>query len=437
MKKETGQKISTDFSHEKSAESGFSLIEISILLIVIGFIFAPIIRTIEHDIERDNHRRNSGLLSNANDSINKFYSNAGGAYPCPASLTLDAEDAASGVSADCTNLNNFRNCTNPTWLTAGGGVCRTSSIAGNAVIVGAVPYAEIGTDLENSLDVWGNKLIYVIPFLNTDNLLTNNYNGVRMQTLSSTGAVIAAADAEMLLFSTGFSGVGGFTKEGNQVSACGLAVQGYDNENCDFDNIFFSNDGAFSRVPGAEFYDDITRSQTAVPATTWFEHQSNPATGGANNRFAITSSTRVGIGRNDPANSLHVNGGIRVESRDPALLNLALSCAPNTACFEPGGRVKTPSVCNDSGDCFEPEIITENRSEMLCDSAAQLHGDQPVLAVHTERVHCASPENSAGTAILEKSLRVDTAIFPTSSCTVLGEVAAGIDSAGEVICVVP
>lgn len=426
------------------AQGGFSLIEISILLIVVGFIFIPIMRVLDHDWERAGFTRTLGVISTAEDGINTFYANNSAAYPCPAGLVLSSDHAESGVSRDCSDLNNFANCTNPNWLTdTNGGVCRTSGAAGNAVIIGAVPFADARFDLETSLDFWGNKIIYAVPFLNTDADATNNYQGVRMNSLNSAGATVSVTDGEILLFSTGETARGGFTKDGVQIEPCGVAADGYETENCDFDNTFFRNegsDGVFSRVTGAGFYDDITRTQESFPISTWFEHQDNPAVGSGDKRFAITNSVRVGIGTNSPENTLHVvGGGIRIESGG----------AVHGSGFEPGGTLKTPMVCATGGsDCFEPEKITDSRAEMRCDAAGNLHGTQVVMSVNgvsSSGVHvsCSSPEDSSGDSVLTdgRSLALDTSLFPASDCTVggtvAGTVAIGINSSGEVICVVP
>ncbi len=420
----------------KSDESGFSLIEISILLIVIGFIFVPVLRAIEHDAERDSYTKTRGLLATAESGLNTFYANSGGAYPCPAGLLLSSENADYGMSADCTNIANFTNCSNPNWLTdANNGVCRTSPVPGNAVIIGAVPFGEGRFDLESSIDFWGNKIIYAVPFLNTDAIRSNNFQGVSMQSLDAAGAIISVSDGEIFLFSTGQTGIGGFTKDGVRNGICGNMTNGYESENCDFDNTFFrdeGSDGVFSRVTGATFYDDITRTQEDFPTSTWFEHQDNPAPGGPDKRYAISNALRVGVGTSSPSSSLHVVGGVRVEGGGHPV---------HGAGFEPGGTLKTPLVCDNAGDCFEPEKITDSLPEMRCDSAGVLWGDQAVMSVNgtgASGVHvaCISPENNAGNPILEEPVTLDTTVFTVLECG-LGQIASGIDSSGSVICVTP
>ena len=44
---------------------------------------------------------------------------------------------------------------------------------------------------------------------------------------------------DMFLFSTGYNGTGGYTKDGVAITACGDATTGFEQENCDFDNVFF------------------------------------------------------------------------------------------------------------------------------------------------------------------------------------------------------
>lgn len=433
-----------------NSERGFSLIEISILLIVVGLIFVPILRIVQHDNERESFTRTIGTLGEAKDSINKFYANTSGAYPCPAGLLLDQDNALSGVSANCSNINNFPDCSNPLWETnANGGVCRTSNIIADAVIIGAVPYADVNTHPEIALDMWGNKIIYAVPFLNTDVDPANNVQGVRMVTLDASRTVVpTATGAEIFLFSTGSSAVGAFTKDGVKVSACGIASDGYESENCDFDDVFFVNDtaGVFSRVTGTEFYDDITDAQTSYPISTWFEHEDNPIAGGANNRFAITKYSKIGIGTEAPLEALHVAGDIRVETRDSSVgSGSTLPCYSGTECFEDGGKLKTPNVCDDATNCFQPQFITKNMPQMKCDASNLLHGSQVVMGINASpthagtgvRVHCSSPKDKAGNSILDKSLTLDTGVLKPSKCLITGEVVTGIDSSGDFICAIP
>lgn len=447
--KQVMNKISYD-NPQSDACAGFSLLEAAIAIIVIGLISLPIFRALQQDAIKESFNKTNGILAEAEASFNQFYSATGASYPCPASLSLGPGDSDYGKSRVCSDLSNILVCANPNWFTdpanitsGNSGICKTTG-APDAVIVGGIPFADLKIDHESAIDYWNNKIIYAVPQLNTNTDPADNAQGIQVIGLNPTLRTVENKGfAEIVLFSTGQTARGGFTKAGQRQADCGnFALEGYDNENCDFDNIFFrnqGNDGAFSLAPGAEFYDDIIRVQESFPFATWFEHEDNPTD--PDNRFAITSAESVGVGTVEPENTLHVVGGS---------LRVATGIRPDGTTF--GGRLKTDGVCNDEGlACFDPEAITGTLPEMECDANGLLEGTQAVLGIGTDNntyFECSSAHDSAGNVLstgtnLEgdfipgRELRLDTDIFEENEECPLGEVATGIDSTGALTCAVP
>lgn len=423
-------------------ERGFSLVEISIFLIVIGLILTPLLKTVQHNLQQENMRRTVGSLSASLSGLNKYYNENLSAYPCPAGLAASPDNAASGEAVSCADINTIADCTDANWfLDANQGVCRTSADPNTASLIGAVPYRTVQMNVESVIDMWGNKIIYVVPFLNTDADPAVTVQSINTLTLDATRTVVPSTTAEVFLFSTGENGRGGFTKEGVKLQDCGTLLDGHETENCDFDNVFFKNDAGdntFSNVVGDRFLDDYTKTQDEFPTGTWFEHNLNPLPASANNRYAITQARRVGVGTNTPESSLHVDQDIRIET-SPATCNTAFpSC---------GGRLKTPNICDETDDCFEPEKITDSLPEMRCETAA-LNIRHPAFAVNSDPsyayngvgVRCASPADSSGNPVLDRNLQIDIstagANIQDEECDP-GDVVSGFDSSGEPICATP
>lgn len=413
-------------------ERGFSLIEVSVAIVIIGLISLPIFRALQHEAVRESFAETRGLLAETETGINQHYASVGEAYPCPASLAAGPGDANYGFSGDCT-LNNIIQCNNPTWISDPGnvtdgnaGICKTSNSESNAVIIGAFPFATAKINQESGLDYWDNKIIYAVPIRNTDIDPDNNFQGILSQGFDGTGTIVPYPPAEVVLFSTGAKGVGGFTKSGDLIENCGNSNDGYESENCDFDNLFFEMNNAFSTVAGETYYDDVVRLQRTYPIATWFEHEDNFTTN--TNRFAITSSDRIGIGTVNPEASLHVNGSIRVDTFTQADGTVA------------GGRLNASQICTENADCFNPEDVTSSFGAFRCDAGGAMFGDQAILSLKKGSdlygVNCTTVTDAGGVEIDGKAFGIDTAVVIESECQ-LGQIATGIDATGALICTLP
>ncbi len=416
-------------------ENGISLIEVAIGLIVLGLIVTPIMQSYNIKVKKESKQVTRGSLKNAQNSINQYYASGNGAYPCPASLTLGESDVDFGKSGDCT-LANIKLCTDQSWK-SNEGICKTDDTA-NAVIIGGVPFATIKMNQENALDYWGNKIIYAVTFEQTDNAtFTANSGQIRVNAVDDPLLVQSGFEdgipeektntIDFFLFSTGSSSGGGFTKDGIAITSCGNALNGYESENCNFDNRFFydtnpnnNTASAFSEVVGVNFYDDITLGQESVPESTWFQHPDNAS---YTDDFVMTLSTAIGIGTTTPNETIDVVGDIRTN-----------------------GGIETDSICDINNiECFDPELITGTRDEMECDADNTLYGNQAVMRLANNQVYCGSaiysdapniPPPLQGMPIEGEAITVDTNVINDNTCDD-GELISGIKLNGDVICVVP
>ena len=427
-----------------SRRAGLSLIETGIALIVIGLVTVPVLRLYHHDLAKKAHRGTSGKLWTALDGINQYFASGNGAYPCPTDLSLQEGDVGFGKAGNCT-LANIRLCSDPLWF-SDGGICKTADSV-TASIIGGLPFADLRMAESDALDFWDNKIVYAVTFRQTDPL-TYATNSGRIQIMSvddpedvangtADGVPDLAPDRyDIFIFSTGENGVGGYTRRGDRLTACGDASDGYEHENCDYDNgdydnIFFaledpddSQISAYSRRAGAAYFDDITLQQEYLPTNTWFQHEDNPLY--ADSDFLLTGATKVGVGTTRPDTPyeetvLMVVGDIRAD----------VTTSPN------GGHLESDAVCDEEDDdCFDPEIITGAVEEMNCfsDSHYVNYTDDPsviraVMRIANSEVGCGNANGDNG----GENLHVDDTVFTNVTCGG-GEIAQGFDASGGLIC---
>jgi len=435
-----------------SAQAGLSLLETAVGLIVVGFMVVPVMRTYKVSMTKEAFQGTYGTLSMAIDGINQYYASDNGAYPCPADLSLQEGDAGYGVASNCV-LANIELCGGPTWFTTGGGICKTED-TNDAIIIGGLPFASLKMSDEDSFDSWKNKYIYAVTFRQTDNTTYKTDNGnIRIKYLPKDDTPEFIKDGtnttilyDMFIFSTGESGVGGYTKKGQPLTACmDINIDPrYETENCDFDDVFFAlhyappgelRTSAYSTVLDGSspepFFDDITNMQRFVPANTWYQHEDNPSY--ANIDFVLTQATKVGIGTTTPddpyiGTTLMVKGDIQA----------AVTASPN------GGHLESDSVCAENdADCFDPEIITGAVESMNCFSSNSYVSDDPsvvraVKKLADSSVTCTNGATAAGAPIETDGeiLEVDTSKFNPVPCP-NDWLAIGIDANGDLKCIAP
>lgn len=417
-------------------QKGLSLLEMAIGLVVLGFVALPIIRSYSGDLEKEAYNTTSGSLVETITGINQFFFSDNSRYPCPTDMSLAEGDANFGLEGSC-DLASILLCgpTSP-WL-ASGGICKTDNTA-NAIVIGGVPFGTLKMSQDTQIDFWKNKFIYAVTHSQTKQL-SYSTGGGKINVLAADNPLNVANSTEdgvpdvlsipydMFLFSTGETGVGGFTSRGMANDVCGDLTTGLEHENCDFDNTFFiavdpydNASNAFGRVPGVNFFDDITRMQISPPLATWFQHTDNPTY--TDKDYVLTLATKVGIGTKEPDETLHVVGDIRAE--------VMLS--------GDGGNLKSDLLCNESGSCFDPVIITDTLPQMNCDSDASFPLQRAVTRVANSEVKCNTALDDSGNPIGGgNNLRVDNSKFGTMDCGGSGEIAQGIDASGDLICVVP
>lgn len=216
--------------------TGFTLVEIAIVLLIVTLLLTGLVPTISSQIEQRQRNETSKQLDEIRDALLGFVL-ANGRLPCPASAT------SNGIESP-----------------PGGGVCTSNPYPND----GLVPAATLGITLTDSqgfaLDGWSNRIRYAVTIKNGSAFTTNNgMQAIGMGTLSPNLNVCSSA--------TGINAVncGTATSLTNNAVAVIYSVgknttaAGIDEAaNLNGDPVFVSHVPSNAGAPNGEFDDIVT-----------------------------------------------------------------------------------------------------------------------------------------------------------------------------------
>ncbi len=389
----------------KTSESGFTLIELGILMTVFSLLLATALseysRFKQQKIISDTKSRERLVTQ----SLSTFVANFN-RLPCPADPSLPPTNIMAGMEK-CLSTPPW-NIPKATIPANDGEVRRVAGFRDTTadldalpdpVLIGSVPYVTLGITHQETMDGWGSAFTYAVSEFITDPASYDDKKGVIRKLFRSTVVPIGAIFPELAdidppnpaipnafiiaLISHGRDKRGGYNYQGNLIAPCDMVA--LDSRNCDLDAEFLSADpktDIYNLDPGALYFDDaftvfgITRDgdKWAYTSGTTIENK----TGG-----------NVGIGTNSPLFPMHVDGNILVSD-----------------------DYKTNSYCNETGgNCFPSAMIGG--------------------------VGVACGFNGLVTGIANSDVICATKINPTSLVTgpcPLGEFIRGITAGGAIIC---
>ncbi|OFW87862.1 MAG: hypothetical protein A3J37_07730 [Alphaproteobacteria bacterium RIFCSPHIGHO2_12_FULL_45_9] len=380
------------------AESGLTLIEVCILLIIFSLLLIPALQVMSLERKSKEISAHNGTTIDLANALTN-YALENGAYPVPAGPRLAINDpkvfmpagypevlpamspeipsacAISGAEGQTAGANNGVIC-RPRFNWASWNDYSFPSSVNAQVYVGALPVSVLGLPPEKGLDEYGHKFTYIVT-----RILTNR------ATFSDSGGVITIADpsnstkysnAHFAIVSHGRNGFGGWTPNGtllgpsltlnpcpgSSVGAPGIPRAEFGNQyQCKY---HASGGGHIGYVralfktastiqerstfegTGDSFYDDSVAFKTSVFGRLW-----TPRDDGAAKNAYFSGSQNVGIGATNgtasPAQRLTVLTGNVVATQQPPT-------AP--AVPPPESKVKSPRICNtSSSNCFKPDDI--------------------------------------------------------------------------------
>ncbi|MGZ9097751.1 MAG: type II secretion system protein [Micavibrio sp.] len=277
---------------------GFSLIEASIALIIVGLLVTPVIAEYNQQVRQlrsDTTAANNFAVRSAIDAY--YLKNK--RYPCPAALNKKLGDAGYGnEAAPGTCL--------PTGLVAGkcvSGVCLADATPPRIgqIVYGGVPFAELQMNETKTYDGWNRKISYAVTLDMADGGAFPAEGSLTLQSFDrNTDALVTKAESgHYIIISHGDNSRGAYTVEGeigpesfvdtstgDMLSPC-RADEDFDSENCDNDGTFISAK-AGGRVVGSDrYFDDTVMDIFTAASNSW-----NPAATTEN----ITTTLMVGIG---------------------------------------------------------------------------------------------------------------------------------------------
>jgi len=415
----------------KKAESGFTLIEIAIVLVIGGLFLASVSRMYKISMEKYLYEVNNYRLQQTHDSL-LIYKTGDGRFPCPADASLAPGDAGYGEEV----------CPSVGGCAAGIKCVNGRDVNGDGtperVLIGAVPhntildlfhdgpYADTATFPDfgdfSVIDVYGVKLKYAV----TEELSNKGYSffnpapsnlGAISVTDEFNESVVNPADsAQIVILSHGKNRVGGYEKNGIQNTDCKISSgylageAGYvaggaipagvnsssietDKENCDDNDAIFIV-GSRSLSLGSNYYDDSLYFVNVTSQELW--SASFLSSGMA---WYNTNAGNVGMGVDNPQAKLHIGDDAGSGEGDINALSL-----------------RADQFCDGLNDnCMDPRTIAGDLPEMTCP-----HSYEAIVAIENNSVVC----------------RPVITTLPTSTCP-SGQYLVGVSNLGNIQCAPP
>lgn len=311
-------------------QGGFTLIELSIVLVIVGFFMVGLIKAYElyqidkieseQDSKMDIMRRalssyiqdEKCIDSNGNEKPETWCRDNGREhlanesiggedavrYPCPADPDLAPDKSGYATEA------------------RSGGSCETDNLveitdSGSTVAFkGAFPARTVGLSPEKMVDPYGNKYSYVVSkdMTQTDALNKTSSEG-NLEISTESGDT---HKARFGLFSHGQNGEGAYTRAGHQIGVNN--TNSTDAENADTDNDFAMRQGQF-RAEGDTYYDDSFAASLVDEKDDEWWHTMDDAGQDLTHRnpgnliLSQKAGSRVGIGTNSPSSKLNIADG--------------------------------------------------------------------------------------------------------------------------------
>ncbi|MFA5591717.1 MAG: prepilin-type N-terminal cleavage/methylation domain-containing protein [Micavibrio sp.] len=239
-------------------EKGFSLIELSVVLVIIGLLMAGIISAYSLHLKRQQIVTTKDNLTAAIEAVEAFRA-ANGYYPCPASGTEPSLIATNCAAA------------------APAGTKTATTASGQTVRIGVVPISARNKDGnmtqilrgEQVVDGFRNRLAYAVieTMATTPEAYNSAGNGsIIIKNSNNMSGEPFNETARFIIFSHGPDGAGAYTANGALRAPCNMAAT--DGENCNDDAVFAdSGAGARSFTGNNSNFDDFVGTKANPSAS--------------------------------------------------------------------------------------------------------------------------------------------------------------------------
>jgi len=298
------------------SESGLTLIEVSVVLILFGLLILPVLSIWGVYRSQEIKQRTENRIQAIQTALEN-YAIRTGRYPRPAIRNIGVDNMAFGQELpegvlpdipECTG-NEGRVCyiegSRPGGRVPGDPLVFPGTMHRGSLLVGALPIAELGLPLSYYTDGWGGQFVYVVTEAQTD---ADNFDvpglGYIRFLFDVMGGMIQIADngdqggtvgpgddipgnlidgtyiadntsdngvrgtVHWFVFSAGKNGAGTYSDNGVLIQPCGNLETGRDSINCDLADYVFTNNAGWSGVGGAAIF---RTSQSLMPGPAYYD----------------------------------------------------------------------------------------------------------------------------------------------------------------------
>jgi prepilin-type N-terminal cleavage/methylation domain-containing protein len=213
----------------RSANRGFTLVEVAIVLVVVGLLIGGLITPLSTQMEQRRVADTRKAMEEARDALTGF-AIRNGYLPCPAISAANGLEDRAGER--CTNERR----------------------------IGFLPWATLGMP---KLDSWGHLYVYSVTPEFTDSdarFRLNTPRDITIATRDTSGNLVAATapnDIPAVILSAGRNGYGGFSELGVRAADTGTGNVDEKTNIASPGNAFISRDGADNPGAPGGTYDDL------------------------------------------------------------------------------------------------------------------------------------------------------------------------------------
>lgn len=337
-------------------QSGYTLIQMAIALLIIGIVAAVLLQTYSLYEQNQKMITTRDNIENAVYKI-QLYRQGYGHYLCPSSMNADRTDANYGVASDYATYKALAvgTCSN--------GVCieqspRTDISPAPRVRIGAIPFRDLQMAEDETFDGYGSRIWYAVTEDMCDaTTFSDTKGGVGIVNERDETQVIPLGSAAFIVVAPGANKVGGYSKTGTLQKGCTGSA---DIENCrdvavsPQTNTVAKYLSSFqSDATAATTYDDIVQYFSSEENQLWRRENK------ASNDIVNIGNENVGIGTNNPTTALSVpQTTVDTSSGGMAITDSVATNAENGA-LRAEGKILAQKYCDDTTttNCFQPKDI--------------------------------------------------------------------------------
>jgi prepilin-type N-terminal cleavage/methylation domain-containing protein len=375
-------------------ESGFSLIEVAIALLVISILMLPMIYMWNQYLVMRKVTDTKVAIGRVESALIKYYAK-NNRYPLPEDPNVAIGSVAAGKESSTIPVA----CTiDPATICTTAVNAYTVIDAGASAYIGTVPYAALGIPFKSAIDGYGNKLTYAVTQkLTVTATFDENIGGIEVYNDAGVSVYDIAPRSLFFVASHGENAEGARGLSGALVRPCGVAL---DNENCDGDALFRNN---YSSTHGKNViqnnFDDYSATSNRTSLGRW---------------LSIAGTTEI---RSGNSGNVLINGGNSgIASSKLTVIDNGGSSA--VAAVTVTGKIKTRIICKYWEDnCKDPQDMDINYIPGVALPGTQ-SADQLVGA----------PPEGVGIGMLEDGVDLNPA--NTWDSTTYGHKGAGIRCTG-------